>query len=58
MVEGGHTVRMPHIGEKLHRRRCQRIVLGELELGGENAAFKGGFFGALDEAFPVQQVVF
>lgn len=48
---------MPHVGEKLHRRRRQRIVLGKLELCGKNAALKGSSFGALDEAFPVQQVV-
>lgn len=53
----GVDVRMPHIGEKLHRRRRQRIVLGKLELCGKDAALKGSSFGPLDEAFPVQQVV-
>lgn len=48
---------MPHVSEKLHRRRRQRIVLGELELCGKHSALKGSSLGALDEAFPVQQVV-
>lgn len=49
---------MPDVGEELHRRRGQRVVLGELELGGEDAALKRRALGALDQAFPVQQVVF
>lgn len=49
---------MEDVGEKLHRWGRQRIVLGELELRGEDAALKGGSFGALDEALPVQEVVF
>lgn len=48
---------MPHVGEELHRRRRERVVLGELELGGEDAALKGRALGALDEALPAQQVV-
>lgn len=49
---------MPHVGQKLHRRRRQRIVLWKLELGWEHAALKGRSFGALDETFPVEKVVF
>lgn len=48
---------MPDVGEELHGRRRERVVLGELQRGGEDAALKGGALGALDEALPVQQVV-
>lgn len=48
---------MPHVGEELHGRRSKGIVLGELELGGEDTALEGGALGALDEALPVQEVV-
>lgn len=51
------TVGVPDVGEELHRRRRQRVVLGELELGGEDAALERRALGALDEAFPVQEVV-
>ncbi len=59
-MEGGgglNTVGVPDIAEKLHRRRRQRIVLGKLELGGEDAALKGRALGALDQALPAQDVV-
>ena len=49
---------MPHLAQKAHRRRIKRIVLWELQLGGEDAAFKGGAVGALDEGFPEKDVVF
>jgi hypothetical protein len=49
---------MPHICNKLHFRRCKRIVLWETEFSGEDAAFKRGAFGALDERFPDEHVVF
>ena len=49
---------MPHLAQKPHTGRIQRIVLGELELGGEDAALKGGAVGALDEGFPEEDVVF
>lgn len=49
---------MPDFGEELHGRRRERVVLGELELGGEDAALKGGALGTLDEAFPEEEVVF
>lgn len=51
------TVGVPHVGEELHGRRRERVVLGEFQLGGEDAAFKGRALGALDEAFPVEEVV-
>lgn len=49
---------MPHVGEELHGGRSKGVVLGKLELGGEHAPFKGRAFGALDKAFPVEEVVF
>lgn len=48
---------MPHVGEELHRRRRERVVLGELELGGKHAALERRALGALDQAFPAEQVV-
>lgn len=49
---------MPHVSEKLHTRRRERVVLGELEFGGEHAAFEGSAFRSLDQTFPVEEVVF
>ena len=49
---------MPHVGEEAHRWRGKRIVLWKLELSGENTAFERCAFWSLDEAFPVQEVVF
>ena len=49
---------MPHLAQKAHRRRVKRIVLWEFQLGGKDAAFKGGAVGALDEGFPEEDVVF
>lgn len=49
---------MPHIGNELHLGRGERIVLGEPELGGEDAAFERCAFGALDQSFPEKHVVF
>ena len=49
---------MPHLAQKSHRGRVQRIIFRELQLGGEDAAFKGGAVGALDEGFPKEDVVF
>lgn len=51
------TIGMPHIRQELHRRRSERIVLGELELGGEDAPLKGRVLGALDQTLPVEEVV-
>jgi hypothetical protein len=49
---------MPHIRDELHLRRRERIVLGKLEFGGEDAAFERCAFGALDQGFPEEHVVF
>lgn len=49
---------MPHVTFKLHRRRRERVVPWEGERGREHAAFKRCPLGALDQAFPVEQVVF
>lgn len=51
------TVGMPNIHQKLHTRRRKRVVLGELELSGKDAAFEGRVLRALDETFPVEEVV-
>ena len=57
-ARGSNTVWMPHLAEKLHGRRCERVVLGKLELGGEDAALEGGALGPLDQGFPDQEVIF
>jgi hypothetical protein len=46
-----------HVADKLHRRRRQRVVAREAQLGGEDAPLKGRALGPLDEGFPVQEVV-
>lgn len=51
------TVRMPDVAEEPHAGRVERVVLGELELGGEDAALEGSAVGALDEGFPEEDVV-
>lgn len=56
-VGGVPTVGMPDVGEEAHRGRGERVVLGEFELGREDAALEGGALGPLDEALPVQHVV-
>lgn len=48
---------MPDLAKKLHLGRVQWVVLGEFQLSGENAAFKGGAFGSLNESFPKEQVI-
>lgn len=53
-----HTIRMPDVTGKLHRRGHQRVVLGEFELRGEYASFEGSAFGPLDYGFPVEEIVF
>ena len=52
------TVRMPHIHDKLHLRRRERVVFWKLEFRGEDAAFEGCAFGPLNEGFPQEHVVF
>lgn len=49
---------MPDIRDELHLGWRERIVLGELEFGGEDTAFEGCAFGALDQRFPEKHVVF
>ena len=49
---------MPHLAQKAHRRRIQRVILRELQFRREDAAFEGGAVGALDERFPEEDVVF
>ena len=48
---------MPHLAQKPHRGRVKRVVLRELELGGEDAALEGGAVGTLDEGLPEEDVV-
>ena len=52
------TVGMPDLAQEAHRGRVQRVVLGEVELGGEDAAFEGGAVRSLDQGFPEEDVVF
>ena len=49
---------MPHLPEKPHRGRVERVIPREFQLGWEDAAFEGGAVGALDEGFPEEDVVF
>lgn len=52
-----HTIRMPHIAQEPHRRRRQRIVPWELELGGEDASFEGSSLWTLDQGFPDEDIL-
>lgn len=49
---------MPDIHDKLHLGRRERVVFGKSELGGEDAAFERCAFGALDQRFPDEHVIF
>jgi len=49
---------VPNVALELHSRRHERVVLWEFELGGEDAAFVGSSFGALDHGFPEEEVIF
>ena len=49
---------MPDLAQKPHTGRIQGIILGKLQLGGEDAAFEGSTVGTLDESFPEEDVVF
>jgi len=49
---------MPHLRHKLHLGRRKRIVLWKAQFSGEDAAFKRCVFGALDQRFPDEHVVF
>ena len=49
---------MPHLAQKPHHRRRERIVSRKPQFGGEHAAFERGALGALDQRFPDVEVVF
>lgn len=49
---------MPHLAQKPHRRRRQRIIPRELQLGWKHAALEGRAFGPEDQRFPDEDVVF
>lgn len=51
------TVWVEDVDEELHGGRGERVVLGELELGGEDAALEGCALRSLDEALPVEEIV-
>lgn len=52
------TIRMPHLGNKLHLRRRKRIVFREPQLGGEYPPLEGCTLGPLDQCLPNKHVVF
>lgn len=49
---------IPYLAQELHLGWVERIVFGKLQFGGEDAALEGSAFGALDEGFPDEEVVF
>ncbi len=49
---------MPHLAQKPHRWRAERVIAWELHFGGEDAAFVGGAVGPGDQRFPGEDVVF
>ena len=49
---------MPHLPQKAHTGRIQRVIFWESQLGGVDAAFEGGAVWALDQGFPEEDVVF
>lgn len=53
-----HTIRMKHIPQKLHARRHMRVIIRKFQLCWEHAALERGPLGPLDQAFPMQEVVF
>lgn len=48
---------MPNVTLELHDGRHERVVFGELELGGEDATLVGSSFGSLDHGFPEEEVI-
>lgn len=56
-TRGERTIGMPDLPQELHGGRRERVVLGELELGREDAAFERRALRSLDQGLPVQQVV-
>lgn len=53
-----HTIRMPHLPQKPHTRRRQRIILWKLQFGWEDAAFERCTFRTLDKSFPIEEIIF
>ena len=49
---------MPHTAQEAHRRRHERVVFGELQLRGEDAAFIWSPLGTENHGFPDEEVVF
>lgn len=49
---------MPHLPQKPHRRRVQRIVLWKFEFCGVDPPFEGRAVGTLDQGFPYVEVFF
>lgn len=49
---------MPNLPQELHGWWRKGVILGELQLGREDAAFEGGAFGTLDQGLPMEEVVF
>ena len=52
-----HTVRMPHVAIKLHRRRRKRVIFGKGERCREDPPFKRGALRSLNQTFPVEHVI-
>ncbi len=48
---------MPHLALELHRWRRERVVAREGQRGREDAALERHALGALDHAFPVEEVI-
>ena len=50
---------MPHASsDELHGRRAEGVVLGEFQLGCEDAALEWCASWAFDQGFPVEHVIF
>ncbi len=49
---------MPDVAQELHAGRVEWVVLGELELGWEDATFEGSAVRPLDQGFPEEDIIF
>lgn len=49
----GLTIRMPDLADEFHGRWRERVIFGELELGGKDTALEWRSLGPLDQSFPV-----
>lgn len=49
---------MPDVGEEAHGWWCERVVLRELELGGEDTALKRSALWTLNQTLPMEEVIF